>query len=91
MVHKIVLCLFLVLPVGLAVRTGTERGEESVTYNKDVAPILFKHCVVCHHANDMAPMSLMTYQEVRPWATSIREKLVQRTMPPWHVDPRVGE
>src|SRR5205823_4880723 len=62
-----------------------------VTYNKDVAPILQKHCVACHRPNDIAPMSLMTYDEVLPFARLIRESVVQRKMPPWHADPAFGE
>ncbi len=63
----------------------------SLTFNKDVAPILYQHCTVCHHPNDIAPMSLMTYKEARPWAAAIRQAVVQRAMPPWHADPHVGE
>jgi len=66
--------------------TGTQ-----VTFNKDVAPILYKSCVTCHHPNDIAPMSLVTYKEARPWAAAIRQAVVQRVMPPWHADPHVGE
>ncbi len=55
---------------------------QSVTFNKDVAPILYKNCVACHHANDIAPMSLMTYKEARPWGAAIREAVVRRVMPP---------
>lgn len=64
---------------------------KEVTYNRDVAPILYKNCVVCHRANDIAPMSLMTYKDTRPWAGLIREAVVQRRMPPWHADPKVGD
>jgi len=66
-------------------------GQDAVTYSKDVAPILYQHCVICHHANDIAPMSLMNYKEVRPWARAIREKVVQRVMPPWYGDPQSHE
>src|SRR5215510_481829 len=62
-----------------------------VTYSKDVAPILQSHCVACHRPNDIAPMSLMTYDEVLPFARMIRENVVQRKMPPWHADPAFGE
>ncbi len=89
--YRLGLSLFLLPLLGFALRAGTENSEREVTYSKDVAPILYKSCVICHHANDIAPMSLMTYKEVRPWAMSIREKVVQRTMPPWHADPKVGE
>lgn len=62
-----------------------------VTFNKDVAPILYKNCVVCHHPNDIAPMSLVTYKDARPWAAAIRQAVVTRQMPPWHADPNVGD
>src|SRR5215470_12327980 len=65
--------------------------KAEITYTKDVAPILQAHCVVCHRPNDIAPMSLMTYDEVLPFAKMLRESVVQRKMPPWHADPAVGE
>jgi Copper type II ascorbate-dependent monooxygenase, C-terminal domain len=68
-----------------------EDTTPQLTFNKDVAPILYGHCVVCHHPGDIAPMSLLTYREVRPWAAAIREAVVQRAMPPWHADPHTGE
>src|SRR5271169_1569926 len=61
-----------------------------VTFSKDVAPILQEKCQECHHAGSMAPMSLVTYEETRPWAKSIRQRVVTRQMPPWHIDPTVG-
>ena len=65
--------------------------QKEVTYTKDVAPILYKNCVVCHRPNDVAPMSLMTYEEVLPFARMIQQDVDQRKMPPWHADPNVGE
>ena len=65
-------------------------GENPVTFSKDVAPIFQKSCQSCHHAGTMAPMSLMTYDEVRPWARSIKQRVVTRDMPPWHLDGTVG-
>ena len=65
--------------------------QKEVTYTKDVAPILNKNCVVCHRPNDVAPMSLMTYEEVLPFGRMIRQDVEQRKMPPWHADPNVGE
>jgi hypothetical protein len=67
-------------------------GEKSaaLTFNKDVAPIFYKNCVSCHRQGEIAPMSLMTYKEVRPWARAIREKVITRAMPPWHADAAVG-
>jgi hypothetical protein len=80
---------FLVFATSLSAQ-GTP-GEKTVTFNKDVAPILYKNCVVCHHPNDIAPMSLVTYHDARPWAAAIRQAVVQHTMPPWHADPHVGD
>ncbi len=54
------------------------------TYSKDIAPIFNAHCVACHRPNQIAPMSLMGYDEVRPWAKSIRNMVSERKMPPWH-------
>jgi mono/diheme cytochrome c family protein len=62
-----------------------------VTFTRDVAPILFKHCAECHRPNDAAPFSLLTYKDARPWARSIREKVITREMPPWHADQRYGD
>jgi hypothetical protein len=62
-----------------------------VTFSEDVAPILYAHCANCHHANDIAPMSLLTYQEARPWAAAIREAVLSRQMPPWKADPHYGK
>ncbi len=61
-----------------------------VTFSKDIAPILYKKCVGCHHPGDIAPMSLLTYQIARPWASAIRQAVLTRRMPPWHADPRYG-
>lgn len=68
-----------------------DAAKDSVTFNKDVAPILFKNCVTCHRPGEIAPMSLMSYTEVRPWAKAIREKVVTRQMPPWHADGSYGQ
>jgi hypothetical protein len=65
-------------------------GESPVMFSKDVAPIFQKSCQSCHHAGTMAPMSLVTYDEVRPWARSIKQRVVTRDMPPWHLDGTVG-
>jgi len=63
---------------------------EAPTFSKDVAPILRAKCEECHRKGSMAPMSLVTYQETRPWAKSIRERIITRQMPPWHIDRTVG-
>jgi hypothetical protein len=61
-----------------------------VTFNKDIAPIFQRSCQGCHHAGTSAPMSLVTYNETRPWAKSIKERVATRDMPPWHLDKTVG-
>ena len=66
-------------------------GKKDVTFSKDVAPIFFKNCAECHKPNDIAPMSLLTYKEARPWARSIKEKVASREMPPWSPDPHYGQ
>src|SRR5260370_22502314 len=78
----------LVLMMPLAAYAATSGGE--VTFSKDVAPIFQKNCQTCHHQGTMAPMSLMTYAEARPWARAIRERVARRDMPPWHLDKTVG-
>lgn len=60
------------------------------TFSKDVAPIIFEHCANCHRPGEIAPMSLLTYEQVRPWAKSIREKVSLGLMPPWHADAPHG-
>jgi hypothetical protein len=60
------------------------------TFSRDIAPIMQERCQECHHVGSMAPMSLVTYEETRPWAKSIRQRVILRQMPPWHIDPSVG-
>jgi hypothetical protein len=60
------------------------------TFAKDVAPILQEKCEECHRKGSLAPMPFVTYPETRPWAKAIKERVIQRQMPPWHIDPTVG-
>ena len=60
------------------------------TFTKDVAPIFQQKCEACHRTDSIAPMSLVKYEEARPWARSIRERVSTRQMPPWHIDKTVG-
>jgi len=61
-----------------------------LTYAKDVAPIMQRSCQTCHRPGTNAPMSLLTYEDVRPWARAIKNKVTQRLMPPWHIERNVG-
>src|SRR5271154_2183331 len=69
---------------------GAKLEDKQVTFTKDIAPIFQAKCEECHRKGTAAPMSLITYQEARPWAKAIRERVITRNMPPWHIDKTVG-
>jgi len=69
---------------------GGQAAPGAVTFAKDVAPILYKNCVECHRPTMFAPMSLVTFEEARPWARAIKQKVVKREMPPWTADAPAG-
>jgi hypothetical protein len=69
--------------------SGRDSGNEP-TFTRDVAPILYSNCVTCHRAGEIAPMSLISYQETRPWARAIVKKVQDGVMPPWHADAPAG-
>jgi hypothetical protein len=83
--------LAAVAVAGVLTVSASDRATKSVTFSKDVAPILYKNCVSCHRPEEIAPMSLITYKEARPWARSIREKVISREMPPWSADRHYGK
>src|SRR5439155_25398165 len=64
--------------------------SSTVTFTKDVAPILQAKCQACHRAESMAPMPLVTYEESRPWGKASATRVTSRQMPPWHIDKTVG-
>lgn len=70
-----------------------ENGAPSglMTFSKDVAPILYQNCIHCHRPGEVAPMSLRTFEETRPWAKSIKTMVSTGKMPPWFADPAHGE
>ncbi len=76
----------LALPVSVA----AQATPQPMTFTKDVAPIFQAKCESCHRPNSIAPMSLVTYEEARPWARSIRDRVSSRQMPPWHIDRTIG-
>jgi hypothetical protein len=69
---------------------AADTDMKTATFSKDVAPILQRRCQVCHHPGTAAPMSLMTFEEARPWARSIKQRVSLREMPPWHIDRTLG-
>ena len=77
-------------PPSAVVPVSAQATPEHVTFTKDVAPLLQRNCQVCHRPGAIAPMSLLTYEEVRPWVRAIKEKVQKRTMPPWTIDRTIG-
>jgi hypothetical protein len=69
---------------------ATAQTPAAPVFTRDIAPILQEKCQACHRPGSIAPMSLVTYEESRPWARSIKARVVARQMPPWHIDPTVG-
>jgi hypothetical protein len=76
--------------ISAALMAGLPLAAADRTFTKDVAPILQAKCQNCHRAGEMAPMSLVTFEETRPWARAIKQRVVTRQMPPWHLDKTVG-
>jgi len=74
----------------LAVLLGSAAlaSAQSVTFYKDVLPVLQKNCQTCHRPGQMAPMSFITYRSTRPWARAIKDAVATRKMPPWFADPQ---
>ena len=76
---------------GVGVGRGrADRAGSAPTFTKDVAPIFQDKCEACHRPDSIAPMSLVTYAEARPWARSIRARVADHQMPPWNIDKSVG-
>src|SRR5438093_12156176 len=76
---------------GLAMAMTVQATEQSaVTFTKDVLPILQKNCQSCHRPGQIAPMSLVTYKDARPWAKAIKAAVTMRKMPPWFADQKYG-
>jgi mono/diheme cytochrome c family protein len=70
---------------------GQRPEPRDVTFSTDVAPILYSSCASCHRPGEVAPFSLLSYKEARPWARAIAQQVSQRRMPPWNADPHYGE
>ena len=69
---------------------AADTAGPATTFTRDIAPIFQEKCQECHRKGTAAPMSLATYEETRPWAKSIRQRVITRNMPPWHIDKTVG-
>src|SRR5947209_7556619 len=82
--------IVLVSVAAMLVISVSAMAQEQVTFTKNVAPILQERCQVCHREGTVAPMSLLTYEQVRPWAKAIKAKVAAREMPPWFIDKNIG-
>ncbi|PYR04672.1 MAG: hypothetical protein DMG00_22940 [Acidobacteria bacterium] len=82
--------LVIAATVAVAVSTTVHTSPASAnvpTFSKDIAPLVFNNCATCHRPGEVAPMSLLSYEDVRPWAKVIKNKVQSREMPPWGADP----
>src|SRR5207253_5703695 len=86
----VLLTLPALLPGAESSNKGAAAPAGQPTFARHIAPILQAKCQECHRKGSLAPMSLVTYQETRPWAKDIKERVVERQMPPWHIDKTVG-
>ena len=80
---------FIGLFLGMSAMAAPQPST-TVTFNKDILPILQKNCQGCHRPGEVAPMSLLTYTDAMPWAKAIKTAVVTRKMPPWFADPKYG-
>src|SRR4026209_1954044 len=87
--YGFVACLVGIVALGVTQRQ-TSAADEPVSFSKDVLPILQKNCQSCHRPGQIAPMSLVTFRETRPWARSMKAKVESRQMPPGFADPAHG-
>lgn len=98
-VRKLVLSVFAVLSLFqlstvLSARTkinAYSKNDGNITFTRDIAPIFYRNCDECHKPNDIAPMSLISYKDARPWARAIRNMVVTKQMPPWGADSSPGQ
>ena len=74
----------------VAGRAAPPPAPPAAPTTKDIAPIFQNKCEACHRPDSIAPMSLVTYEEARPWARSIKTRVATRQMPPWHIDKTIG-
>jgi mono/diheme cytochrome c family protein len=79
-----------IFTLAFAAFAAPEARPSEVTFHKDVEPIFQKHCQECHRPGEIAPFSLLSYKDARPWAKAIRENVVSKKMPPWFADPQYG-
>jgi hypothetical protein len=80
----------MLVPLTLAVALSSPAAADAVTFNKDVAPILFKHCASCHRPGEIGPFPLLTYRDAVKRSDFLKEITAERRMPPWKAEPGIG-
>ena len=90
---RVAAAIAIALAAGAFSPNAADAGQagDGATFTRDVLPLLQRSCQKCHRPGTGAPMSLLTYEETRPWARAIRDRVVARQMPPWHLDRTIGE
>src|SRR5215813_12238560 len=76
---------------GVLALASSGRAQTAVTFSRDIAPILYEHCAACHRPGEIAPFSLLTYDDARPQARALARAARDRTMPPWKPEPAFGD
>src|SRR3954471_12713782 len=84
-----IIAALLAVCFGSTLPSAAAQSQPS-TFNKDVLPVLQKNCQGCHRPGEVAPMSLLTYEEARPWDKAMKAAVIARKMPPWFADPKVA-
>src|SRR5215467_6764487 len=90
--NRILIATFVLACAVLAISRKETSAQQSkpVTFNRDVLPILQQNCQSCHRPGQIAPMSLLTYKDARPWAKAMKDAVLTKKMPPWFADPQSG-
>ncbi len=83
--------VFVIASLAGASHGGTEAHKAALTFNRDIAPILYEHCASCHHPGEVAPFSLLAYEDAKPRAALISAAIGRRSMPPWKPEPGFGD
>ena len=84
----------VVTPLAAKAEQQAAPAAPEVTFTRDIAPILQRSCQNCHRPGQVAPMSLLTYEDARPWARSMKQRTGLRdkagVMPPWYIEKNIG-
>src|SRR3954452_6616901 len=83
-------CVSTLVAASLTLSAAPPAVPSGVTFTRDIAPILQRSCQTCHRPDSIAPMSLLTYEQVRPFARAIKQYTSLRQMPPWYIEKGVG-